>query len=88
MAMAATGSKTAGGRDRDNRRLEGGQGCVRLGRVGGEAPLYLACTMHFKSLFSRAPWVLQQLPEPLPPLEPGLKGADGLMQGFDSSDPR
>ena len=35
LAMAAMGSRTVGGRGRDDRKLLGGQGCVHLGRDWG-----------------------------------------------------
>lgn len=47
----------------------------------------LACVLHFKSLCSRALWFLKRPPGPLPSLEAGLTGADGVLQGFASSDP-
>ena len=83
------GAGLLGGRVRDGRRLEGRPGLCPSGqRLGVRPPLFQAYIIHFKSLYSRGLWFLLKPPDPPPSLGPGLRDTDGLMQGFDSSDPQ
>lgn len=73
----STAAMVGTGQDKDGRILEGWSGLHPSGQ-----------RLEVKSLYSRALWVLQKVPDPLPSLWPCLRGTDGLTQEFDSSDPQ